>query len=438
MRYRWIVTAGVSGVTVLPSRRASPSADRLSYAPVGRPAGRSARTIVPTRVGPSVSRTMCTCWLSRAVTTSARVADESSTLGCRIITSAAASPVRTLVTGPGYERSAIGHDAHQERGQVARCREGRMHVLAIQDLSPYLRSSTFSDTETDAAAPFRPRRGQDLGVRVTDTGTATSESAHQSPWRRESANLMLALATVGFAVNFWAWALLSPLGPELQGRLALDRLSAGPVGRRPGCCRCAWSDPGRRSDRPVRRSGDVPDRVLRDDRAGAVPWSGRPFEPWPSALRWVLPRHRGHGLRGWRSLRQRVVPAGAPRIRGRRLRRWDGWHGDQRADNGEAGQGSWDGNAVRDHRGGTRGVRRVGGVGLARRPRASGPDGEVRRPADLDATSADHLAGLGSVRGWLRWLRRVQRLPADVPQECLLAGADRCGEQDGRLRRCSP
>ncbi|MBC7274084.1 MAG: MFS transporter, partial [Streptomyces sp.] len=26
--------------------------------------------------------------------------------------------------------------------------------------------------------------------------------------------LMLALATVGFAVNFWAWALLSPLGPR--------------------------------------------------------------------------------------------------------------------------------------------------------------------------------------------------------------------------------
>jgi len=25
--------------------------------------------------------------------------------------------------------------------------------------------------------------------------------------------LMLSLATVGFAVNFWAWALLSPLGP---------------------------------------------------------------------------------------------------------------------------------------------------------------------------------------------------------------------------------
>ncbi|MYU15385.1 MFS transporter [Streptomyces sp. SID8361] len=33
--------------------------------------------------------------------------------------------------------------------------------------------------------------------------------------------LMLALATVGFAVNFWAWALLSPLGPRFQDRLDL-------------------------------------------------------------------------------------------------------------------------------------------------------------------------------------------------------------------------
>ncbi|WP_435804663.1 MFS transporter [Streptomyces hirsutus] len=33
--------------------------------------------------------------------------------------------------------------------------------------------------------------------------------------------LMLALATVGFAVNFWAWALLSPLGPRFQDSLDL-------------------------------------------------------------------------------------------------------------------------------------------------------------------------------------------------------------------------
>jgi MFS transporter, NNP family, nitrate/nitrite transporter len=34
--------------------------------------------------------------------------------------------------------------------------------------------------------------------------------------------LMLALATVGFAVNFWAWALLSPLGPRFKDSLHLS------------------------------------------------------------------------------------------------------------------------------------------------------------------------------------------------------------------------
>ncbi|MFE0963518.1 MFS transporter [Streptomyces fungicidicus] len=34
--------------------------------------------------------------------------------------------------------------------------------------------------------------------------------------------LMLALATVGFAVNFWAWALLSPLAPRLKDSLELS------------------------------------------------------------------------------------------------------------------------------------------------------------------------------------------------------------------------
>jgi MFS transporter, NNP family, nitrate/nitrite transporter len=34
--------------------------------------------------------------------------------------------------------------------------------------------------------------------------------------------LMLAMATVGFAVNFWAWALLSPLAPKLKDALQLS------------------------------------------------------------------------------------------------------------------------------------------------------------------------------------------------------------------------
>jgi len=36
--------------------------------------------------------------------------------------------------------------------------------------------------------------------------------------------LMLALATLGFAVNFWAWALLSPLGPRFRDSLHLSSL----------------------------------------------------------------------------------------------------------------------------------------------------------------------------------------------------------------------
>ncbi len=49
------------------------------------------------------------------------------------------------------------------------------------------------------------------------TGAQPSADTHVSG----QAWLMLGLATVGFAVNFWAWALLSPLGPlfRLQGNL---------------------------------------------------------------------------------------------------------------------------------------------------------------------------------------------------------------------------
>jgi MFS transporter, NNP family, nitrate/nitrite transporter len=44
--------------------------------------------------------------------------------------------------------------------------------------------------------------------------------ASTEPWR--SPWLMLGLATLGFAVNFWAWALLSPLGPGFKDQLQLS------------------------------------------------------------------------------------------------------------------------------------------------------------------------------------------------------------------------
>jgi MFS family permease len=42
-------------------------------------------------------------------------------------------------------------------------------------------------------------------------------------------NLMLALATIGFAVNFWAWALISPLGPLFREQGTLGTLSESDV-----------------------------------------------------------------------------------------------------------------------------------------------------------------------------------------------------------------
>jgi NNP family nitrate/nitrite transporter-like MFS transporter len=41
--------------------------------------------------------------------------------------------------------------------------------------------------------------------------------------------LMLALATIGFAVNFWAWALISPLGPLFRDQGTLGALSESDV-----------------------------------------------------------------------------------------------------------------------------------------------------------------------------------------------------------------
>jgi MFS transporter, NNP family, nitrate/nitrite transporter len=40
--------------------------------------------------------------------------------------------------------------------------------------------------------------------------------------RQSRSGVMLAMATVGFAVNFWAWALLSPLGPRFKELLDLS------------------------------------------------------------------------------------------------------------------------------------------------------------------------------------------------------------------------
>jgi NNP family nitrate/nitrite transporter-like MFS transporter len=56
--------------------------------------------------------------------------------------------------------------------------------------------------------------------------TSRSEPARAPVTARDPSDsrraLMLTVATVGFAVNFWAWALLSPLGPTLKDTLHLS------------------------------------------------------------------------------------------------------------------------------------------------------------------------------------------------------------------------
>src|SRR4051794_41244202 len=58
---------------------------------------------------------------------------------------------------------------------------------------------------------------------LSGSRTATVRQAAASP------TLMLTIATIGFAVNFWAWALLSPLGPLFREKGTLGTLSESDV-----------------------------------------------------------------------------------------------------------------------------------------------------------------------------------------------------------------
>jgi len=60
----------------------------------------------------------------------------------------------------------------------------------------------------------------------TEDVTTAHPAAQAAPG---SAPVMLAVATVGFAVNFWAWALISPLGPLFRQQGTLGSLSESDV-----------------------------------------------------------------------------------------------------------------------------------------------------------------------------------------------------------------
>jgi MFS transporter, NNP family, nitrate/nitrite transporter len=62
---------------------------------------------------------------------------------------------------------------------------------------------------------------------VTESTTISGPPAEDL--RTGSPGVMLALATLGFAVNFWAWALVSPLGPLFREQGTLGSLSESDV-----------------------------------------------------------------------------------------------------------------------------------------------------------------------------------------------------------------
>ncbi len=73
------------------------------------------------------------------------------------------------------------------------------------------------------------RRSEEVAAQVVgvEGSAGTAETLHAPAHGSTSASggsavLMLALATLGFGLNFWAWALLSPLGPMFQQLLHLS------------------------------------------------------------------------------------------------------------------------------------------------------------------------------------------------------------------------
>ena len=63
------------------------------------------------------------------------------------------------------------------------------------------------------------------------------------------------LATWTFAITFWAWNLIAPLGVRYTEELGLSSSAEVAPGRDPCARRGRGPDPGRRPDRPLRRAG---------------------------------------------------------------------------------------------------------------------------------------------------------------------------------------
>src|SRR5262252_1468285 len=75
-----------------------------------------------------------------------------------------------------------------------------------------------------AACSLTADDGTESTMGKLETTSGTGSAPRPVPPGPGHPGLMLGLATVGFAVNFWAWALLSPLGPKFKDVLHLSPL----------------------------------------------------------------------------------------------------------------------------------------------------------------------------------------------------------------------
>ena len=84
-----------------------------------------------------------------------------------------------------------------------------------------------ADDATEAGLLPAPTPGETMETTTVEPPRTDSRTPSRAETR--SPGLMLAMATAGFAVNFWAWALLSPLGPLFREKGTLGALSESDV-----------------------------------------------------------------------------------------------------------------------------------------------------------------------------------------------------------------
>ena len=270
--------------------------------------------------------------------------------------------------GPRWSRSAPGHDAHNYRETVspwfrsifvlqpdvdamaAAPMQFHVHVLVgmlLFTIWPFTRLVhaftapvhylfrpyiVYRSRDARTPAPTgRPRAGLGPGRHPTDRDRSTTmtrrPAAAPSYLTSTGQTRNLALATLAFAISFWAWNMIGPLGVRYAEELGLSLGREVAARRDARAGRVARPDPRRRAHRPVRRPADVHGAAGRD---GAVRAAGR-LRRQPGLLRAaaalrVLPRHRRHDVRGRHPVRQRLVRAPPARLRHRRLRRRHGRH----------------------------------------------------------------------------------------------------------------